>query len=166
MEILQPEVLFGDLAVGGRRRYYRQENLRWRFASGVVSHHVAELSLKVYVGERLAGEHAFIVTGIAPRQAFREAGGVGSLAPNSPNPFNPTTIIRFSLPHPEESELAIYNLRGQRVATLVKGSQEAGNHVLQWDGRDAQGRELASGVYFYRLQAGNWVETRKLLRCR
>lgn len=89
-----------------------------------------------------------------------------SLAPNYPNPFNPTTTIRFSLPQPGEAELAIYNLLGQRVATLVKGVQEAGSQVLQWNGRDEQGRELASGVCFYRLQAGAQVETRKLLLLR
>ena len=89
-----------------------------------------------------------------------------SLDPNYPNPFNPTTAIRFSLPQPGEAELSIYNLLGQRVATLVHGVQEAGVHTLAWDGRDEQGRELASGVYLYRLQAGAQVETRKLLLLR
>ncbi len=89
-----------------------------------------------------------------------------TLAPNYPNPFNPTTTLRFSLPQAGEAELSIYNLLGQRMATLVHGVQEAGPHVLQWNGRDDAGRELASGVYFYRLQAGGQVETRKLLLLR
>ena len=89
-----------------------------------------------------------------------------ALDPNYPNPFNPTTTIRFSLPQAGEAELSLYNLLGQRVATLVKGAQEAGVHTLFWDGRDGQGRELASGVYLYRLQAGVQVETRKLLLLR
>ncbi|MSR83553.1 MAG: T9SS type A sorting domain-containing protein [Candidatus Latescibacteria bacterium] len=89
-----------------------------------------------------------------------------SLDPNYPNPFNPTTAIRFSLPQPGEAELSIYNLLGQRVAILVHGVQEAGPQVLQWNGRDAAGHELASGVYFYCLQAGAQVETRKLLLLR
>ncbi|MCC7262644.1 MAG: T9SS type A sorting domain-containing protein [Candidatus Latescibacteria bacterium] len=91
---------------------------------------------------------------------------VFALHPNYPNPFNPSTTIRFSLPRAGEAELCIYNLMGQRVATLMYGVQEAGPHVLQWNGRDEQGRELASGVYFYRLQAGGRVETRKLLLLR
>lgn len=62
--------------------------------------------------------------------------------------------------------LTIYNLLGQRVATLVKGQQEAGPHTLVWDGRDGQGKKLASGVYFYRLQASAQVQTRKLLLLR
>lgn len=77
-----------------------------------------------------------------------------ALYPNFPNPFNPSTTIRFSLPQPGEAELTIYNLLGQRVITLVRGVQEAGGHTLVWNGCDDRGRELASGVYFYRLRAG------------
>jgi hypothetical protein len=89
-----------------------------------------------------------------------------SLAPNYPNPFNPSTTLRFSLPQAGEAELSVFDLMGQRVATLIHGPQEAGAHLLQWDGRDEQGRELASGVYLYRLQTGAQVETRKLLLLR
>jgi immune inhibitor A len=89
-----------------------------------------------------------------------------ALSTNYPNPFNPTTTLRFSLPQAGEAELSIYNLLGQCVATLVHGPQEAGPHTLVWNGRDDQGRELASGVYFYRLQAGTQVQTRKLLLLR
>ncbi|MBI2502319.1 MAG: immune inhibitor A [Candidatus Latescibacteria bacterium] len=101
--------------------------------------------------------------------AVEEAGTVPqrfSLEPNYPNPFNPTTTIRFSLPQRGEVELAIYNLLGQKATTLVKGMQESGMRQVVWDGRDEQGRELASGVYLYRLQAGAEVETRKLLLLR
>jgi hypothetical protein len=89
-----------------------------------------------------------------------------SLAQNYPNPFNPATTIRFDLPRSEEIGLAVYNLTGQKVATLVHGLREAGAYTLRWDGRDDDGRELASGVYLYRLEAGERVETRKLLLLR
>jgi M6 family metalloprotease-like protein len=89
-----------------------------------------------------------------------------SLSPAYPNPFNPSTTLRFSLSQPGEAELSIYNLLGQKVAALVHGPQEAGAHTLVWDGRDDAGRELASGVYLYRLQAGAQVQTRKLLLLR
>jgi len=85
---------------------------------------------------------------------------------NYPNPFNPSTAIRFDLARPEKIDLALYNLAGQKVATLAQGHREAGAHTLRWDGRDENGRELASGVYLYRLQAGSQVETRKLLLLR
>ena len=92
--------------------------------------------------------------------------GSFSLFQNYPNPFNPETTIRFDLPQSQEIELAVYNLTAQRVATLVHGRREAGSYSVQWDGRNDDGLELASGVYFYRLTAAEQVETRKLLLLR
>ncbi len=89
-----------------------------------------------------------------------------ALHQNYPNPFNSGTVIRFELPQAEEVELAVYNLAGQKVMNLVQGRRDAGSYTLRWDGRDARGRELASGVYLYRLQVGKLVETRKLLLLR
>ena len=86
-----------------------------------------------------------------------------ALDQNYPNPFNSSTMIRFSLPTSEAVELAVYNLAGQKVAILASGSRPAGTHIVRWDGRDAGGRDLASGAFLYRLQAGARVETRKLL---
>ena len=86
---------------------------------------------------------------------------------NYPNPFNSGTVIRFALPQSDHIELSLYNLAGQKVATLVEGTRPAGSYTIRWDGRDARGRELASGVYLYLLQAGGThVETRKLLLLR
>jgi hypothetical protein len=86
-----------------------------------------------------------------------------ALEQNSPNPFNSSTVIRFVLPASDQVELAVYNLAGQRVATLVKGAREAGVYTVRWDGRDTSGQALASGIYLYRLQSGERVESRKLL---
>jgi photosystem II stability/assembly factor-like uncharacterized protein len=83
------------------------------------------------------------------------------LQQNYPNPFNPATTIRYSLPHKSQVLLAVYNTLGQRVATLVQAQQEAGSYEVKFDGS-----ALASGVYFYRLQAGNLVQTRNLLLLR
>ena len=88
------------------------------------------------------------------------------LRQNYPNPFNSSTVIGFSLPRSQEVELTVYNLAGQKVIVLVDGEQTAGTHFVRWDGRDEQGRELASGVYLYRQKAGSQVETRKLLLLR
>lgn len=86
-----------------------------------------------------------------------------ALEQNYPNPFNSSTTMRFSLPASYEVELAVYNLMGQKVAKLVEGRREAGVYTLHWDARNLDGGELASGVYIYRLRAGEQVETRKLL---
>ena len=90
-----------------------------------------------------------------------------TLNQNYPNPFNSETVIRFALPTSADVELSIFNLAGQQVATLVGGTRQAGVYTVHWDCRDDGGRELASGVYLYRLTAGEqWVETRKLLLLR
>lgn len=85
------------------------------------------------------------------------------LEQNIPNPFNGETAIGFDLIQDGSVELAVYNLAGQRVAILVDEARSAGKYAVQWDGRDDAGRTLASGVYLYRLRAGQQVETRKLL---
>lgn len=89
-----------------------------------------------------------------------------NLKQNYPNPFNRGTVIRFELPAGGETELAVYNLVGQKIASLVHGAREAGQYTVHWDGRDSSREPIASGVYFYRLKAGNQVETRKLLLLR
>ena len=81
-----------------------------------------------------------------------------TLSQNYPNPFNPSTTIRYGLPSRSHVTLSIFNTLGQQVATLVEGEMEAGYHEVQFD---ASG--LASGVYLYRLQAGDFVQTKRLL---
>ncbi|MBT4497672.1 MAG: T9SS type A sorting domain-containing protein [Gemmatimonadetes bacterium] len=91
-----------------------------------------------------------------------------ALKQNYPNPFNAGTVIRFALPERRDIELSIFNLAGQRVATLTQGMREAGTYTVRWDGRDDDGRELASGVYLYRLRTdeGQQMETQKLVLVR
>lgn len=89
-----------------------------------------------------------------------------ALGTNYPNPFDPETKIRFALPHAGRVELAVYDISGRRVATLVSDELEAGRHEVGWQGRDADGRRVASGVYFSRLEADGRVLTRKMLLLR
>jgi hypothetical protein len=86
-----------------------------------------------------------------------------SLSQNHPNPFNPETEISYSLPQDCRVKLIIFNLMGQKVRDLVDEYQTAGHKTVHWDGKDHAGNEVASGIYFYRLQAGNHDKVRKMI---
>ena len=85
------------------------------------------------------------------------------LAQNAPNPFRATTSLQFSIPEESPVSLAIYNIAGRKVAELLNRSLPAGSHTVRWDGRDASGRAVASGVYLYRLQAGGESATKEMV---
>lgn len=82
---------------------------------------------------------------------------------NYPNPFNPSTTISFSLKEKAQVSLNIYNQRGQKVHTLLNGKMPAGNHHLTWNGTDDNGNSVSSGVYYYKMQSGNYTSTRKMI---
>jgi hypothetical protein len=86
-----------------------------------------------------------------------------ALSQNYPNPFNPTTDISFSLPQATHVTLDIFNVLGQKVNTLVDSDMPAGNHTVTWNGDNASGSSVSSGVYFYRISAGKDVETKKMM---
>jgi hypothetical protein len=88
---------------------------------------------------------------------------VTRLLPNYPNPFNPETVLQFSLAQSGKVELSIFNTRGQKVATLVKSQLNSGVHKVTWHGTDDNGRRLASGVYLYRLETPEQTYVRKAL---
>ena len=86
-----------------------------------------------------------------------------ALAQNYPNPFNPDTQIGFALPVESDVELSVFNILGQKVTTLAMGRMPAGNHTVAWHGTDADGTQVASGIYFYRISAQNFTETKKMM---
>jgi hypothetical protein len=103
----------------------------------------------------------FLADTLLPVEGERQVPHEFVLHQNYPNPFNPSTSIRYGLPQRSTVSLSIFNTLGQRVATLVKGEQEAGYHEVMFN---ATG--FSSGIYFYRMTAGNFVETKKLLLLR
>ena len=80
-----------------------------------------------------------------------------------PNPFNPTTTIRYTIPENSQVKITIYDQQGRQVNTLVNAQQTVGDYHLQWNGTDASGRQLSSGLYFCQVQAGRFTETMKLV---
>jgi hypothetical protein len=104
-----------------------------------------------------------------------------SLAQNYPNPFNPSTTIRYEIPAPADGgdgrvggqdagaiavRLTIHDVRGRRVRTLVDEERPPGRHAVHWDGSDERGRAVSSGFYLYRIEAGGFVKTRKMVLAR
>ena len=85
------------------------------------------------------------------------------LRQNYPNPFNPETMIEYALPKSAHVTLEVYNLLGQKVNILVDEDQKVGRYRVDWDGKDKDGGELASGIYFYRIQAGDFVKCKKMI---
>jgi len=86
------------------------------------------------------------------------------LLQNYPNPFNPKTVIEFQLPKEAPVQLRIFNLLGQQIRTLVDEQKEAGYHQVKWDGKDASGKEVTSGMYIYAIEAGDFRMTKKMVK--
>jgi hypothetical protein len=88
---------------------------------------------------------------------------VNHLSAAVPNPFNPSTTIRYSLEKGGNTEITVYDVAGRQIRTLVSGFVPEGDHEVVWNGRDERGMPAASGVYFYRLRSGGFAETRKMV---
>ena len=113
------------------------------------------------------GPHCFRVFDPSVDVAEVDKGGMlptdFALAQNYPNPFNPTTIIEFDVPVRSHVTLTVYNMLGQEVVTLVDQGRDAGFHQVDWDGRSSSGSSVSSGIYFYKLEADSFVQTKKMM---
>ncbi|MBN1886050.1 MAG: T9SS type A sorting domain-containing protein, partial [Candidatus Krumholzibacteriota bacterium] len=118
---------------------------------------VVEFPRKVFSAEQA---EAVLSKGERPRLGTPEAHVYG-LGQNHPNPFNPVTTIRFSLPSAQRVSLKVYDVTGREVATLVDGNRPAGEHAVTFEATN-----IASGIYFYRLNAGEFSATRKMILLR
>lgn len=127
------------------------------------SHEEAGLTLeKVEVADR-SGK---VYLEAAKVNAAKALPKVFSLSQNSPNPFNPSTTISYEIPESSGAAkvvMAVYNIRGQKVITLVDELKEAGQYSVNWNGLDENGRRVSSGVYFYRMSAGDFTAVRKMV---
>jgi hypothetical protein len=128
------------------------ESLQLRVNGTIVSEHVTWAGQ----GERLALSALTSGSGDGLPTKF-------ALEQNYPNPFNPTTTFGFALPNATHVRLEVFNILGRRVKTLLNEEVVAGQHKVVWDGVNEAGVTVASGVYFYRLEAGNFVESKQML---
>jgi hypothetical protein len=102
-------------------------------------------------------------TGVATEETESRLPDDYRLDANYPNPFNPSTTIRYALPETAGVRLVVYNALGQRVRTLVDAVQSAGAYSVSWDGRNDSGRSVSSGLYLYRIESRAFTSMRKML---
>jgi FlgD Ig-like domain/Immune inhibitor A-like, MAM domain len=132
----------------------------------LVGYNATDFSFTVYCDNYLGSDSATIVVDV-------EAGNVSNdddliaattaLVGNYPNPFNPTTSINYNLTENDEVSLKIYNVKGELVRTLVSNEQAAGNHSVIWNGRDDNGIQAGSGVFFYNLKTDKYSGTKRMI---
>lgn len=109
----------------------------------------------------------FLAPSSAPDEdTAAEVPHVFTLSQNAPNPFNPSTVIRFDLAVETPVRLGIYSAAGQKVRELASGRMGKGRHTIAWDGRDDAGTPVSSGVYLFRLEAGGRSEAKRMLLLR
>jgi hypothetical protein len=153
-----------SLAVLGHDVYLGGDFLRaggkWSYRFGRWTVPVEERSVEGWGRERDAPHSNLLVS---QSLSDEEPPALIRLEPNIPNPFNPRTTIRFVLQEEARVGLTVYDVQGRLVVSLVDRDLERGPHVYTWNGRDAHGVQVGSGIYFYRLEAGDFVETRKMI---
>ena len=135
----------GEPAVGVQVRLFDLADLRQGVVAGAVTDGAGHFSLR---------------SGALAASVLPEGFSLGS---NYPNPFNPSTMIPYQLPAPMHVRLEVFNLLGQRIATLVDGGRAAGSHTAEWDATDAAGQAVGAGVYLYRLSGDGARITRRML---
>ena len=145
---------FGDFEEG-RIGVYQYVSGDWQYVGGYGNNGRVEALLPGY------GQYAVFYNpdAVAVPETF-------NLEQNFPNPFNPTTTIRYQIPSTAQVKVTVYNMLGREITTLVNGVQDAGFYTVQWKGINHQGRQVASGLYVYTLQAGNTRISRKMLLVR
>jgi hypothetical protein len=112
----------------------------------------------IYVGGELPANEVLINITSSESQDLPILPKEFSIAQNHPNPFNPSTKIKFALPKPETVTIEVYNIIGQKIQTLLNKPMPAGYHEV-----DFNGQNLSSGVYLYRIQAGAWQDVKKMV---
>ncbi len=131
---------------------------------------VIDNDLYIFGGNQVSGNYSTILKSLQCSDISELVNAVDDykdnraiLSYNYPNPFNPSTTISFSIPEESKIELIIYNIKGQHIKSLIKNYFQKGNHSIVWDGKDANGKQVSSGVYFYKLITNTKEYQKKML---
>lgn len=122
--------------------------------------------VNIYLADTLGGqlsEGSSLILGINETRDNREIPETMVLGRNYPNPFNPSTKIEFSIPQRQYTSLFVYNLLGQVVKVICRKEMNSGNYIVEWDGTDDSGNEVASGTYLLYLASGREIKTRQMI---
>jgi hypothetical protein len=152
-------IAYGDISPGQLSTGQGTQVIR--FSASRPGNYSVEFPVHISSGGILFWTETFRVTVTGVPQSKAETPNSFSLEQNYPNPFNPSTTIRYGLPARSHVSLTVFNTLGQRVSTITDGEQNAGYHSVRFDATN-----LSSGVYYYRIQAGSYVDTKKFLLVR
>ncbi len=164
-DLAQPQVLAqqdGEVSIAGYGETFSGEE----FVIDLVFRPIAETEqslIELIHGELSDGNFGLNQVASLGAVEIETRPEVYALRDNYPNPFNPETIIKYQLPEATDVRLEIFNVVGQLVSTLVAEPQKAGRYTIQWDSTNDSGQPLSSGIYFYRLQAGEFHQVDKML---
>ncbi len=164
-DLAQPQVLAqqdGEVSIAGYGETFSGEE----FVIDLVFRPIAETEqslIELIHGELSDGNFGLNQVASLGAVEIETRPEVYALRDNYPNPFNPETIIKYQLPEATDVRLEIFNVVGQLVSTLVAEPQKAGRYTIQWDSTNDSGQPLSSGIYFYRLQAGEFHKVDKML---
>ena len=149
---------------GGQQRFDARSLPQWNNASAYFNGNALEIVLHVAPDDEGI---FFLISKIAVGERSNSSGPpiptVYSLSRNFPNPFNPETTLRYPLPKISDVSLVVYNLMGREIIRWDEDAQPPGNYQKIWNGRNQSGSPVASGVYIYRLIAGDFARTRKMV---
>ena len=137
----------------------------WQLAGGKLYFQMVDAAAKTYYHEKIEDKHSARPIPLKP--GFSDQSPAPhptefNLQQNYPNPFNPETVIKFSLSEDSRVTLRVYNILGQVVTTLVDEQKSAGEYAITWNGMNEQNQPVGSGVYFYRIKAGDYESVRRM----
>ncbi|MBU1117337.1 MAG: T9SS type A sorting domain-containing protein [Bacteroidetes bacterium] len=161
------DLAYGDMSMGDETtlqiNLWDPDEHEWQPLTSAVDIQYNSVTAAIPSGGTYAAFTTNIITDVEEDEYGETLPYRFELSQNYPNPFNPVTTIEYNLPRRSSIRIDVFNLLGQKVRTLVDREESAGSYTITWDGTSTSGQSVSTGVYFYRFQADDHVETKKML---